>query len=269
MRRALRRRRAGEKGGAARAAGAAQGPKRAWRALSRAPAGPPGAPPGRRGSQAGPSGPAASEPRPWISGCLTPREKPACVGAERRQRCAGFRPPPSRSAPAAVGPQPAARSSGLVKRARQLSGPAGPGRPRSVCGKGGGERGRAAPQEPVPDPDPAPCADAPKARLGFCRGHASTLAAGGGGCGRRPPRPPGPSPPGLRSCCSARRPLPRPLHLPSHLPTPRKKIMLAGARTSQSLPVRCEERAPAVSPRRDPRRASLAAAEPREQLGSA
>lgn len=150
MRRALRRRRAGEKGGAARAAGAAQGPKRAWRALSRAPAGPPGAPPGRRGSQAGPSGPAASEPRPWISGCLTPREKPACVGAERRQRCAGFRPPPSRSAPAAVGPQPAARSSGLVKRARQLSGPAGPGRPRSVCGK----KGRTAGAGPGPGPRP-------------------------------------------------------------------------------------------------------------------
>ena len=45
--------------------------------------------------------------------------------------------------------------------------------------------------------------------------------------------------------------------------------MLAGARTSQSLPVRREERAPAWFPRRDPYRAALAAASPRVPLGSA
>ncbi|XDC70264.1 hypothetical protein R6Z07F_001437 [Ovis aries] len=103
MRRALRRRRrrqAGEKGGAARAAGAAQGPRRAWRAASPAPTALPGAPPGRSsGSRAGPSRLAASESRLSISGCLAPWEKPACVGAERRRRCAGFRPQPSPSAP--------------------------------------------------------------------------------------------------------------------------------------------------------------------------
>lgn len=104
MRRALPRRQAGEKGGAARAAGAAQGPRRAWRALSLAPAGPPGAPLGRSGFWAGPCRPAASESRPSISGCRAPREQPACVGAERRQRRAGFRPPPSPAAPGRRGP---------------------------------------------------------------------------------------------------------------------------------------------------------------------
>lgn len=108
MRRALRRRRrrrqAGEKGGAARAAGAAQGPRRAWRALSPAPAGLLRAPPGRSSSWADPSRPAASESWPSISGCRTAREKPACFGAQRRRRCAGFRPPPSPSAPGGGGP---------------------------------------------------------------------------------------------------------------------------------------------------------------------
>lgn len=76
-------------------------------------------------------------------------------------------------------------------------------------------------------------------------------------------------PSGPRSCCSARRPLPRPLHPPSHLHTPRKKIMLPGARTSQSLLVRREERVPARSPRRDPSLAALAAASPSVPLGPA
>lgn len=136
-----------------------------------------------------------------------------------------------------------------------------------VWGTGGDERGRAAPQEPVLAP--APCAGTPEALFAFRGGHAPTRASGGGGCGRRPPRAPGPSSPGLRSSCSARRPLPRPLHPPSHLPTPRKKIMLAGACTSQSLPVRCEQRAPAASPCRDPCRAALAATLLGESLLSA
>lgn len=107
MRRALRqrrRRRAGEKGGAARAAGAAQGRRRAWRARSRAPAGPSGAPRGRRGSLAGSCQLAALEPQPSIAGCSGLREKPACIGAERRRRCAGFRPPRRGSAPGHGGP---------------------------------------------------------------------------------------------------------------------------------------------------------------------
>lgn len=232
MRRALRRRRrAGKRGGAARAAGAAQGPRRAWRARSRAPVGPPGAPPGRRGSSAGRCLPAAPDRRLCIAGRRAARAKPACVGAERRRRRAA-----PDSALSAGGPQPAAGSPGFAEPARQRPGPAGAGQSRSAWGRGGGDRRRAAPREPVLAP--APRADELKAPLGFRGGHAPTRSAGGGGCGRRPPRHPGPSPPGLRSCCSARRPLPRPLHPPSHLPTPRKKIMLAGARTSQLLPVR-------------------------------
>ena len=267
LRRRRRRRRAGEKGGAARAAGAAQGPRRAWRARSRAPSGPSGAPPGRRGSSAGPYRPAAVEPQPSIAGCRGPREKPACVGAERRRRCAGFHPPRSGSAlgyggPAAGNEEPRACGASDSTLGTCRNGPA-----CWVWGTGGDERGRAAPQEPVLAP--APCAGTPEALFAFRGGHAPTRASGGGGSGRRSPRAPGPSSPGLRSSCSARRPLPRPLHPPSHLPTPRKKIMLAGACTSQSLPVRCEQRAPAASSCRDPCRAALAATLLGESLLSA
>lgn len=270
MRRALPRRQAGEKGGAARAAGAAQGPRRAWRALSLAPAGPPGAPLGRSGFWAGPCWPAASESRPSISGCRAPREKPACVGAERRQRRAGFRPLPSPSAPGRRGPaagceEPGACGAGatvlLGRRVRASS--------ASFWGGGGRREGKGRAAGAGPRPRPLRGRTEGSAGLGFPRGHAPTLAAEGGGCGRRPPPGSRTLPPGLRSCCSACRPLPRPLHPPSHLPTPREKIMLAGARTSQSLPVRREERAPARCPRRDPRRAAPAAAEPRVPLGSA
>lgn len=272
MRRALRRRRrrrrrAGEKGGAARAAGAAQGPRRAWRARSRAPAGPSGEPRGRRGSLAGSYRPAAVEPQPSIAGCRGPWEKPACVGAERRRRCAGFRPPRRGSALGHGGPAAGSEEPEACGASDSDLGTGGCGPACWVWGTEGGERGRAAPQEPVLAP--APCADAPEARLFFRGGHAPTRAAGGGGCWRRPPRAPGPSSPGLGSSCSARRPLPRPLHPPSHLPTPRKKIMLAGACTSQSLPVRREQRAPAESPCRDPCRAALAATSPGEPLHSA
>lgn len=159
MRRALRRRRrrqAGEKGGAARAAGAAQGPRRAWRALSPAPAGLPGAPPGRSSSWADPSRPAASEPRASISGCRTLREKPACFGAERRRRCAGFRPPPSPSAPgrggpAAGGEEPRACGVGeatlLGQRVR--ASPASFGGKGEARGEGPRHRSRSSPPPPA------------------------------------------------------------------------------------------------------------------------
>ncbi|KAL6068867.1 hypothetical protein STEG23_036948 [Scotinomys teguina] len=59
------------------------------------------------------------------------------------------------------------------------------------------------------------------------------------------------------------------LSTPIPPPHPRKKIMLAGACTSQSLPVLREQRAPAESPCRDPYRAALAATSPGEPLRSA
>lgn len=160
MRRALPRRRqrrqAGEKGGAARAAGAAQGPRRAWRVLSPAPAGPPGASPGRSRPWGGPCPSAASEPRPSVSGCRAPREKPACVGAERRRRSAGFRPPPSPSAPgrggpAAGGEEPGACGAGatalLDRRAR--ASPAPFWRKGEARGEGPRRRSRSSPPPPV------------------------------------------------------------------------------------------------------------------------
>lgn len=218
MRRALRRwrwrrrrRQPGEKGGAARAAGAAQGPRRAWRALSPAPAGSPAAAPGRSGSWAGPSRPAASERRPSISGCRAPWEKPACVGAERRRYCAGFRPQLSPSAPGSGGPaaggeEPGACGAGatalLGQRVRASSAPFwGKG---EVRGEGPRCRSRSSP--------PPPCADTLKAGLGFLGGQAplSTREVGDAGDGPlglqdppprarelllRPPPPPPSSPP--------------------------------------------------------------------------
>lgn len=83
------------------------------------------------------------------------------------------------------------------------------------------------------------------------------------------PWAPGPTPQGSRAIAPPAAPSPVLSTPPSHLPTPRKKIMLAGARTSQSLPVRREERAPARCPHRDPRRVALAAASPRVPLGFA
>ena len=224
MRRALRRRRrrrrrqAGEKGGAARAAGAAQGPRRAWRALSPAPAGPPVAPRGRSDSWVGPSRPAASERRPSISGCRAPWEKPACVGAERRRCCAGFRPQlspsaPGRGGPAAGGEEPGACGAGatalLGQRVRASSAPFwGKGEAR---GEGPRCRSRSSP--------PPPCADTLKAGLGFRGGQAPTLAAGGGGCGRRPPWAPGPSPQGSGAVAPPAAPSPV-LSTPPHPTTP-------------------------------------------------
>ncbi|XP_013370510.1 PREDICTED: translation initiation factor IF-2-like, partial [Chinchilla lanigera] len=190
-----RRRRAGEKGGAARAAGAAQGPRRAWRAPSWAHAGPLGAPPGRHGFSAGRCRQAASDRRPCIAGRRAPREKPACVGAQQRRRRAGFRPLPGPGGPTAGSEEPGDRE------ARATAPSTGGCRP---VPRGSGTRGRrqAKGRTTGAGPRPRPLHGRAEGSARLPPGPRSYSRGGRWGMRATAPRAPGPSPPGLRSCCS-------------------------------------------------------------------